>query len=115
MVDSRTSRVGIGEAEGPSGSRSAGEGAQRSSDGAVRTAAVWALERVGDARAVPGLVEALTDGMVREDVARVLKKIGDVRAVEALIDGLMGNNWMVRRHAAEALGQDRRCRVVWSR
>ena len=54
----------------------------------MRTAAVWALERVGDARAVPGLVEALTDNTVREDVARVLKKIGDARAVDALIDGV---------------------------
>ena len=42
---------------------------------------------------------------MREDVARVLKKIGDTRAVDALIDGLLGNNWMVRRHAAEALGK----------
>ena len=32
----------------------------------------------------------------------MLKKIGDARAVDALIDGLLGNNWMVRRHAAEA-------------
>jgi len=48
--------------------------ALKDKDGAVRTAAVWALERVGDARAVPGLVEALADHTVREDVARVLKK-----------------------------------------
>ena len=48
--------------------------ALKDKDGAVRTAAVWALERVGDARAVPGLVEALTDNTVREDVARVLKR-----------------------------------------
>ena len=60
-------------------------------------------------RAMPGLIEALTDGTVREDVARVLKKIGDTRAVDALIGGLMGTNWMVRRHAAEALRKDRRC------
>ena len=25
--------------------------------------------------------------------------------MDALIEGLMGNNWMVRRHAAEALGK----------
>ena len=31
--------------------------------------------------------------------------IGDTRAVDALIGGLLGPNWMVRRHAAEALGK----------
>ena len=34
--------------------------ALKDKDGAVRTAAVWALERIGDARASPGLVEALS-------------------------------------------------------
>ena len=29
----------------------------------------------------------------------------DAAAVEALIEGLLGPNWMVRRHAAEALGR----------
>ena len=66
----------LGKLRDAAGSRAAGEGAQ-DRDGAVRTAAVWALERIGDSGAVPGLVEALTDSMVREDVARVLKKIGD--------------------------------------
>ncbi|MDR4471097.1 MAG: HEAT repeat domain-containing protein [Nitrospira sp.] len=42
-------------------------------DGAVRTAAVWAMERIGDSRATPGLIEA-GDGTVREDVAGVLKR-----------------------------------------
>ena len=35
----------------------------------------------------------------------MLKKFGMCVPLEALIDGLMGNNWMVRRHAAEALGR----------
>ncbi len=36
--------------------------ALKDKDGAVRTAAVWALERIGDSRATPGLIEALLMG-----------------------------------------------------
>ena len=74
-------------------------------DGGVRTAAIWALERIGHPDAVPGLVDALMDATLREDAARVLKKLGDSRATTALVEGLHASNWIVRRHAAEALGK----------
>jgi HEAT repeat protein len=80
-------------------------------DGGVRTAAIWALERIGHPDAVPALVDALMDATLREDAARVLKKLGDSRATDALMEGLQASNWIVRRHAAEALGKigDPRC------
>ena len=104
MGHSRAGCIWVGGAERPSGVDPLVK-ALKDKDGAVRTAAVWALERVGDARAVPGLGRGADRSHGRGMRRVCCKKFGDVRAVDALIDGLMGTNWMVRRHAAQALGK----------
>lgn len=101
-------------------------------DESVRWIAAEALVRIGDARAVELLIEALRDGNsaaagvleklgkpaveqliealgddisdVREHAAKVLGNIGDTRAVEPLLEVLNDNSWWVRRSAVEALG-----------
>ena len=69
-------------------------------------AAIDALARIGDARAVKPLCEALKhdDWEVRKATAETLGLIGDARAVEPLCEALKDDNWEVRSAAAEALG-----------
>lgn len=79
-------------------------------DPEVRKSAVWALH-MGDERAVPALIEALSDKdeWVRFGAMIVLAKMGEP-AVKPLIDVLMHPNRVVRESAAETLGRigDRR-------
>ncbi|MGA9767817.1 MAG: HEAT repeat domain-containing protein [Blastocatellia bacterium] len=68
----------------------------------TRKAAVIALGRIGDARAVPALVEAMTgDTELIIPVAGALGKIGDRRAFEALLD-LIGHEDAAVRQAVIA-------------
>jgi HEAT repeat protein len=71
----------------------------------LRMAAANALRRVGDASALPALIEALDDPnpRVRERAARACGAIGDERAVDALADRLTDPTGRVRREAAAAL------------
>ena len=73
----------------------------------VRESAVEALRRIGDAEAVPGLLEALhdADADVRWAAAAALERIGDAAAVPGLLAALRDANAGVRRAAAEMLGQ----------
>ncbi|MGC8880568.1 MAG: HEAT repeat domain-containing protein, partial [Anaerolineae bacterium] len=73
----------------------------------VRQAAARALGKIGDAAAVPALIEALRDEDedVRQAAAEALGKIGDAAAVPALIEALRDEDMWVRRAAAEALGK----------
>jgi len=76
----------------------------------VRRAAVRALGKIGDARAVDVLVSVLNDKKddwlgVCEAAAKALGNIGDARAMDALIMTFSKEpNWYVRQAAAEALG-----------
>ena len=67
-----------------------------------------ALEKIGDARAVEPLINALLgdeDRQIRESVAVALGDIGDTRAVEPLINALGDEKWRhVRGAVAGALG-----------
>lgn len=76
----------------------------------VRKSAVWALH-LGDARAVPVLIDALgdTDEWVRFGAVIVLAKIGTL-AVKSLTEALHNTDPVVRAMAAETLGRigDRR-------
>jgi len=72
----------------------------------VRWSAAWALEKIGDRRAVPALIAALqgADDNLRSSAARGLGRIGDPRAVEPLVVALSDVDSHVRRDAAAALG-----------
>jgi CheY-like chemotaxis protein len=74
-------------------------------DSRVRTGAIEALGRIGDARAVEPLVDALGDRgwQVREKAADALGMLGDARAVEPLTACLEDEDSDVRKAAAEAL------------
>ncbi|MCB9594266.1 MAG: sulfatase-like hydrolase/transferase [Sandaracinaceae bacterium] len=75
-------------------------------DGARRSRAAFALARLGDAAAVPPLVEVLEgseDRAQREQAAQWLGRLGDPRAYDALVAAL--DVVRVRRYAAEALGR----------
>jgi len=72
-----------------------------------RSDAAKGLGELGDARAVPPLINALQrDGnvVVRDNSARALGKLGDKRAVEPLIAALKDKSPSVPIFAAEALG-----------
>jgi HEAT repeat protein len=72
----------------------------------VRIHAAFALVPFKDARAVPGLIEALCDEdeSMRAIAAAVLGHIGDAAAVPNLIDALRDKEDIVGEAAAEALG-----------
>ncbi len=72
-----------------------------------RRSAAYRLEKFGDARAVPALIEAATDSnyFVRLAVVRALGKLGDEAAVEPLINALADPDRMVRITALWALGE----------
>ena len=50
--------------------------------------AAWVLEKIGDRRAVPALIEALQDEAIDYQAAIVLAHLGDQRAVPALLAAL---------------------------
>lgn len=72
-----------------------------------RRSAAYRLEKLGDAKAVPALVEAVDDSnyFVRLAVVRALGKLGDEAAVDALIKALTDPDMMVRITALWALGE----------
>src|SRR5438552_4035244 len=74
-------------------------------DRAVREAATTALRRIGPP-AAPALIVALQDpnGNVQEAAVAILKDVAPPEAVEPLIGCLTSKNWIVRMHAAKALG-----------
>lgn len=74
----------------------------------LRRNAAKALGQIGDARAVPGLIEALTctDFHVREEAAYALAQLGDKRAVDPLLALLQSREQEQPWEALiEALGQ----------
>jgi HEAT repeat protein len=70
-----------------------------------RVRAAERLGEIGDARAIPALIEALRDKnlLVRMAAARALGEIGDAGAVPALIEALRDESDSVQLDAAVAL------------
>lgn len=77
----------------------------RERDGAVKSAAAEALGKIGDPKAVPVLVKQFRDSSktVRETAGTALVAIGQP-SVEPLIEQLKDKDFVVRCHAARALG-----------
>lgn len=77
----------------------------RDRDGAVKSAAAEALGKIGDPKAVPALVKLFRDSSktVRETAGTALVAIG-APSVEALLEALKDKDYVVRCHAARALG-----------
>src|SRR5256712_12207788 len=75
-------------------------------DRAVREAATTALRKIGPP-AAPALIVALQDpnGNVQEAAVAILKDVATPEAVEPLIGCLTSKKWIVRMHAAKALGK----------
>jgi hypothetical protein len=71
----------------------------------VRSKAVKALGKIGDAGAVEPIIKALKDkaSFVREKAAEALGEIGDPLAIEPLFAALRDNHPHVRREAQNAL------------
>ena len=66
------------------------------------------LAECGDPRLLTPLLRALRDphdSRVRADAAAALGELGDLHAVQPLIHATMDNDWEVRSHALEALGE----------
>lgn len=80
--------------------------ALRDSDRAVQTAATSALTAIGEP-AVVDLASCLRDPdlSVQEAAASVLSCIADERVIESLISALVNEDWVVRMHAARAIGR----------
>lgn len=80
--------------------------ALRDEDHAVRTAATAALKLIGEP-AVVDLGSCLRDPelSVQEAAASILSLIADDRVVEPLMSALLSEDWVVRMHAAQALGR----------
>src|SRR5437879_8568549 len=74
-------------------------------DRAVRDAATTALRKIGPA-AAPALLAALQDpnSNVQEAAVAILKDVAAPEAVEPLIGCRTSKNWIMRMHAAKALG-----------
>ncbi len=79
----------------------------RSEDPFERQAAVEALARLGDARAVKPLLAALSDpaSHVRNAAVEALARTGDSRMLESVMPALKDEDRHVRATAAEALGR----------
>jgi HEAT repeat protein len=77
----------------------------RDRDGAVKSAAAEALGRIADAKAVPALIKLFKDSSktVRETAGTALVAIG-TPSVDPLIQSLKDPDFVVRCHAARALG-----------
>lgn len=78
----------------------------RDRDRSVREAAVGALRSIG-APSVPALGTCLDDPelSVQEAASTVLSSIADARVLNPLIQALRSQDWIVRMHAAKALGR----------
>jgi HEAT repeat protein len=78
----------------------------RDQDRSVREAAIGALTAIG-APAVPALGECLADPelAVQEAASSVLASIADTRVLDQLMRALCSPDWIVRMHAAKALGR----------
>ena len=77
-------------------------------DALARSHAAEALGNLGDVRAVPDLVKALTDPyrLTRSYAARALGKLADMRAVDPLLKAMQTDEFFgVRAEAAESLGK----------
>src|SRR3989442_13923298 len=74
-------------------------------DRAVREAATTALRKIGPA-AASALLSALQDpnSNVQEAAVAILKDMATPEAVEPLVGCLTSKNWVMRMHAAKALG-----------
>ena len=79
--------------------------ASRDRDGAVKSAAAEALGKIGDAKAIPALIKLFRDSSktVRETAGTALVAIG-LPSVDPLIETLNDKDFVVRCHAARALG-----------
>jgi len=80
--------------------------ALRDSDRAVQTAATSALSSIGES-AVVDLGSCLRDPdlTVQEAAASILSSIADERVIEPLMSALLSEDWVVRMHAARAIGR----------
>lgn len=78
----------------------------RDADRAVREAAIGALMAIGEP-SVPALGLCLSDPQlgVQEAASAVLAVIADERVLAPLIASLKNHDWIVRMHAAKALGR----------
>jgi len=78
----------------------------RDTDRAVREAAIGALTAIGEP-SVPALGLCLSDPQlgVQEAASAVLAVIADERVLDPLIASLRNRDWIVRMHAAKALGR----------
>jgi HEAT repeat protein len=85
----------------------------RDQDRSVREAAIGALREIG-APAVEALGTCLTqaDLSVQESASAVLTTIADERVLPQLITALRSGDWIVRMHAAKALGRVRNADAV---
>ena len=97
--------IALGESRDPRGVNPLIE-ALRDSDRAVKTAATSALTAIG-APAVVDLSYCLQDPdlSVQEAAASILSTIADERALEPLQSALLSQDWVVRMHAARAVGR----------
>lgn len=78
----------------------------RDADRAVRQAAIGALASIGEP-AVEALGRCLgeTPLQVQEAASEILAGIGDARVFDPLVKSLASADWIVRMHAAKALGR----------
>jgi HEAT repeat protein len=79
----------------------------KNEDPAVRLLATRAIGKLGDARSISSLIEALKDEdeEIRMMAAEALGIIGDAKAVDPLIAALKDKEEYVRKNAAEALAK----------
>lgn len=78
----------------------------RDADRAVREAAIEALTSIGES-SVPALGLCLSDPqlVVQEAASGVLASIADERVMAPLVAALKNTDWIVRMHAAKAMGR----------
>ena len=97
--------MALGESRDPRGVSPLIE-ALRDSDRAVKTAATSALTAIGGP-AVVDLSYCLQDPdlSVQEAAASILSEIADERVLEPLESALLSQDWVVRMHAARAVGR----------
>ena len=97
--------VALGECRDPRGVRPLID-ALRDSDRAVQTAATQALAAIGEPAVVEvGFCLQDPDVSVQEAAASILSATADARVFEPLTSALLSANWVVRMHAARAMGR----------